>query len=108
MGLIRKYLWVFLPALVLAGCGRNRLPPGNTARPDEMKVDPARYLAKTEPGGAKDVIATRKDAKDGDAVVIVGRIGGSKKPVSEDRAVFTLVDLSLKSCDSDPNCWDFT
>jgi hypothetical protein len=108
MNLIRKYLWLLLPALVLAGCARNSTPPSaNTPRP-ELKLEPARYLAKTEPGDAKAVIALRKDAKDGDAVVIVGRIGGSKKPVSEDRAVFTLVDLSLKSCDADPNCWDFT
>ncbi len=103
----RTFLWLVLPVLALAGCGRNDVPVAVAPQPDR-KVDPTKYLVKNEPADAKDVIAVRKDSKDGDAIVIVGRIGGSKKPVSDERAVFTIVDLSLKSCDADPNCWDFT
>ena len=62
-----------------------------------MTVDPAKYLAKIEPADARDVIATRKEAKDGDPVVVVGRIGGSKTPVSDERAVFTAVVYVLTS-----------
>jgi hypothetical protein len=98
---------LLLPAIALASCGRIDTPPGERPAPAEVNVDPAKYLAKTEPADAKNVIAARKEVKDGEAVVLVGRIGGSKTPVSEERAVFTIVDLSLKSCEADPNCWDF-
>lgn len=110
MRILRCLGWLIVPtAVALAGCGRAGAP--RTEHPPAqmtVTVDPAKYLAKTEPADARDVIATRKEAKDGDPVVVVGRIGGSKTPVSEERAVFTIVDLSLKSCDDDPNCWDFT
>ena len=107
MTLSRKYLCLLLPVLALAGCDRNNPPPAAVSPQGEVKVDPAKYVSKSEPADAKDVIATRNDAKDGDPIVIVGRIGGSKTPVSDDRAMFTIVDLSLKSCEDDPNCWDF-
>jgi hypothetical protein len=58
------------------------------------------------------VIDVRKDARDGDEVLVVGKVGGEKRPFVKDRAAFTLVDLSLKSCDEIPgdNCktpWDY-
>src|SRR5262249_49184968 len=57
------------------------------------------------------VIETKQSAKNGDAVVIVGKIGGSEKPFTG-RAAFTVVDLSLKSCgdregDSCLTPWDY-
>lgn len=77
---------------VFTGCseesGKNAVP----------SVDGAKYLLKKEPGGAKEVIDARKSVKDGDEVVIVGRIGGSENPWIKGRAAFTIVDTSLKSC----------
>lgn len=49
----------------------------------------------------------------GQDIAIVGRIGGSEEPFAGDRAVFTVVDLSLKSCahmDDPDHCatpWDY-
>ena len=44
------------------------------------------------------MIALRKNAQNEDAVVVVGRIGGSRDPWVEGRAAFSIVDLSLKAC----------
>jgi hypothetical protein len=55
------------------------------------------------------VVAARQETKDGDAVVIVGRIGGSKKPMGQS-AIFTIVDKSMAYCPEEENCptpWDY-
>ncbi len=54
----------------------------------------------------------RETAKEGDEVVMVGRIGGDVKPWVEGRAAFWVIDPSLKSCKEteDDNCptpWDY-
>ena len=54
----------------------------------------------------------RTTAKDGDSVVIVGRIGGSENPWIAGRVAFSIVDLSLKACSDIPGdqCeipWDY-
>jgi hypothetical protein len=64
-----------------------------------------------EPAGAKGVLDIRKESKDGDEIVIVGRIGGSRKPFTG-RAAFTIVDPSIKPCneigdDDCPTPWDY-
>lgn len=75
-------------------------------------VDGSRYLLEEEPDGVTDVITARKDASDGEEVVIVGRIGGSTNPWIEGRSAFSIVDESLKACSDIPgdNCakpWDY-
>jgi predicted acetyltransferase len=96
--------------LALTGCSRERSTAN--APPVSATVDGAKYLLDSEPEGGIGVINIRKEAKDQDEVVIVGRIGGSVVPWVEDRAAFFIVDLSLKSCadigsDNCPNPWDF-
>ncbi len=79
---------------------------------DKNKVDGKKFILKSEPKKSKDVIAVRKEAKDGDEVTIVGRIGGKENPWIKDRAAFTIVDNSLRACSDIPgdNCpkpWDY-
>ncbi len=69
-------------------------------------------LLKKEPKGAVDVLALRKDAKDQQKVVVVGRIGGRVNPWVKGTAVFPIVDRSLKPCneitgDSCKTPWDY-
>jgi len=90
-------------ALVAVGCGSREQPPGAAT----ITVDGAKYLAAAEPADARHVAALRKDARDGEAVVIVGRVGGMKQPVVQGRAAFLIVDLALKACAADPDCFDF-
>lgn len=74
---------------------------------------PSRVLAATEPPGAKEVAAVKASAKEGDEVVVRGRVGGSSKPIVAGRAVFTLADRNaLKACsekegDTCGTPWDY-
>ncbi len=74
-------------------------------------VDKA-FLLEKAPQRAAEVAATRKDAKDQQDVVIVGRVGGRKSPWVKNAAAFSIVDRSLKACneragDTCPTPWDF-
>lgn len=79
---------------------------GLTAEPD------ASMVLKKEPKGAVDVLALRKDAKDKQDVIVVGRIGGRVNPWIKGTAVFPIVDRSLRACNEIPGdaCktpWDY-
>jgi hypothetical protein len=79
----------------------------------EERVEPdKRYLLEKAPKKAAEVIALRKDAKDGADVVVVGRIGGRVNPWIKNAAAFSIVDRSLKPCNEIPGdtCetpWDY-
>ena len=105
-----------IPSLVMivtAGCGR---APSNSPVPSSNEsaasVDGAKYLLAAQPAEAKDLLDVRKNAKNEDEVVVIGRIGGSENPWVEGRAAFTIVDTSLKACsdipgDACPIPWDY-
>lgn len=98
-----------LGLLLLAGCQTK-----TSASQDSKKAaaEGAKYLLSEAPDGAENVIQVRDASKDGDNVVIVGRIGGSTDPWTDDRAAFSIVDLSLQACsdrpdDDCPTPWDY-
>lgn len=107
----------FLPALSLAcifsltGCDRTNSPPP-TPTASVVKL-PADLIITTQPAGAIGVIEARKSATVGMRVAVIGRIGGSRSPFVNNRAIFTIVDSSLKSCaetgeeDHCPRPWDY-
>lgn len=78
--------------LLLVGCGKES--PEQKA-PGMVGSD---YLLTSEPAGAKNIVEARKDAKDKEDVVLVGRIGGHKEPWIKDRASFLIADLSMVPC----------
>jgi hypothetical protein len=100
-------------ASFVAGCS----PSSSTDRPPitspAAEADSAgkKYLLDQEPAGTKGVIDVRKAAKDGDEVVIVGKIGGQDDPWYARQAGFTIVDTSIPSCvDTGDGCktpWDY-
>ena len=96
-------------ALLVAVVGCSQEP---TRQPPTSGVDGSKYVLSAKPEDARGVIKVRKDAKDGDDVVVVGRIGGSDNPWIEGMAAFTIVDPKLKHCHElgDDGClkpWDF-
>jgi hypothetical protein len=104
---MRTWLMVLAGALA-AGCTRESTPPAPVAAADTPAAD-TKYLLAGEPAGAKGVIAVRREARDGDAVAVVGHIGGDAKPWVEGRAAFWVVDPSIKPCPADEGCptpWD--
>src|SRR4051812_30404773 len=109
--------FVLLTALTAVGCTPPSAPaPSSQKKEAEVPAPPPSdagraYRLDAEPAGAKGVQEVRQDAKDGDEVVIVGRIGGSTKPFTG-RAAFTIVDPVLKHCGENPGdtCstpWDY-
>jgi hypothetical protein len=90
---------------VIVGCSQ-------APAPQTTSISGQRYLLNEQPEGAKEVIAARETAQDGDDVVVVGRIGGSVDPWIADRAAFTIVDNSIEACSDIPGdkCktpWDY-
>ena len=105
-----KRFLLALPVILgelLVGCAKTDTP-GSALASASQTAGKEKYLAASEPSGARGVIAVKKEAQDGEAVVVVGRIGGGKKPFTG-RAAFMLVDLSLEPNDEDgcgdPFCW---
>jgi len=74
---------------------------------------PAGFFLATEPEAVVAVKDAKPGAKVGDKVTLVGRIGGSKEPFVDGRAIFTLVDQRVLACGegSEPDAcktpWDF-
>ena len=62
--------------------------PTRRSRPPAPSAEGRSTCSPSEPAGAKGVIDVRKEAKDGDEVVVVGRIGGSDEAVHQGRAAF--------------------
>ena len=85
-------------------------PVAQSAGPTAL---PANLLVTEQPAGAIGVIEARTAAKTGDRVAVIGRIGGSRAPFVSSRAIFTIVDQSMKSCletDEEEHCprpWDY-
>jgi hypothetical protein len=95
-------------SLLLSGCGGEQ-PTQVETSPD---IDGTQYLLAAEPEDVQGVIETRQAAKDGDLVVVVGRIGGSSNPWVEGRAAFSIVDPALRACsdiegDECQQPWDY-
>ncbi len=90
------------------GTGGGETPPAETAvsMPDGLFVDAA-------PDGAVDIGAAKGTAKEGDEIVVSGRIGGTHDPFVGSRASFTLASAgAMKACDERPGdgCktpWDY-
>jgi hypothetical protein len=107
---LSKGLPVLLLAVLVAGCGGDSPRDAATDGGRPAPAAGGQYLLTEEPPGARGVSAARKDARDGDEVVVVGRIGGEKKPWVEGRAAFWIVDLSVKPCPPEEGCptpWDY-
>jgi hypothetical protein len=114
---MRLMLSLILSGLLVsavAGCGQSTSvtkPPATTSVSVSV-VENSKLLLTEAPKEAQGVIALRKEAKDGDEVVIEGRIGGAVDPWVEGRAAFQIVDNSLVPCnerkgDDCPTPWDY-
>lgn len=89
----------------LVGCGGGASAPPAAAGPS---AEGAKFVLATEPADAKGVKELKANAKDGDEIVIEGRIGGDEKPWVEGQAAFMVVDKSLKPCEEGcPTPWDY-
>jgi cyanophycinase-like exopeptidase len=70
------------------------------------------WMLASAPEGAVSILEAKASLKEGDQVVIRGRIGGRLSPINSGSPVFTIVDLGLEYCGqhNDDNCsspWDY-
>lgn len=97
-------------AFTLGGCGGS--PAGEASSPDAASRSSEAWLLDAEPAGAVDVREAKSSAQEGDEIVLVGRIGGRKEPMSEGSPVFLLIDLEIPHCgqlegDACKTPWDY-
>jgi hypothetical protein len=60
---------------------------------------PADFVLKKSPEAAKNLADAKKEAKDGDEVVVTAVVGGSAEPFTAGQAVMQVVDPSVLTCD---------
>jgi hypothetical protein len=82
-------------AIAFAGCANSDAP--------SAAVDP-RYLLPSEPATSIGVVDFKEQAKAGETVSVIGRVGGGIKPWIEGRAAFLLVDTGAPLPDPDHKC----
>jgi hypothetical protein len=97
-------------ALFVAACGAETVKQEAAGTTSAVGL-PASVVAAGEPAGAKGVAELKAAAKQGDAVVVRGVVGGDAKPIVAGRAVFTIGDVEgLALCtgegESCPTPWD--
>lgn len=93
-----------LAVTALGGCGNEKTSTASS------KATDSRYLATTEPSGATNVGDALASVEDQQEVVLVGRIGGSRKPFIDGVAAFTIVDTKVPYCPDEEGCptpWDY-
>ena len=100
-------------SLALASCKDDGpTPPTKVDVPAAADPLPAGFMLSVAPAGARDVAAVKAGAKEGDVVVIRGRIG-TAEPFVAGRAAMTIVDPVMVPCnemameDGCPTPWDY-
>lgn len=85
---------------MLVGCDGNDASQASSGGPADKL--PAGLFLSAAPEGVRDVNAVKSAAKDGDRVIVRGIIGGRKDPIAANRAILTMIDTSLATCDKTP------
>ncbi len=90
-------------AAVFIGCDADDAPA--TAQPAAGEAAaslPANLFLAKAPDGAVELAAAKKSAKPGDEIIVRGRIAGAPEPLAPNRAILTLLDGSVKTCNQMP------
>lgn len=97
---------------VVVGCGDSSTTSSSGLRGGTNNITEVSWLLNESPGEATPVGEAKKTVKEGDAVRVVGRIGGRVKPMEVGSPVFLIVDKSVPHCgelpdDHCPTPWDY-
>lgn len=81
------------------GCGNSTAIPAAASQPRGQN-----YILKAEPAEPVGVLQARETAKDGEPLVLIGRVGGGQKPWIDGRAAFLLVDDGVAPSSDEAHC----
>ena len=105
---------MLLICVILLGCeGKGNEKANKTTTTKAAVGIPAITFMADRPADVQDLAEVKKDAKVGDQVTFLARVGGRGKPFVEKQAIFVAADPSLKSCeliaeeDHCPVPWDY-
>ena len=110
----RSRLLAFAPSLFLSlATGALLSACGGESAPAAPSSDvPERFYLASAPSAPQPVSAVVAAAKDGDEVVVTGRVGGAHKVFVDGFAAFTIIDAAVAPCGTDKmdDCktpWDY-
>ncbi len=83
-------LSTLLIVIALGGCGDSPAPAAPAPTPA--------WLVAAMPTGAIPVAEAKQSAREGDQVVVRGRIGGRREPMNASVAVFVMIDPAIPHC----------
>ncbi len=90
-------LFTLLVVVSLGGCNGNTTPAGANASQTAPAAG-ASWLLAAMPADAIPVAQAKQTAKEGDRVVVRGRIGGRRDAVNADVAIFVMMDPAIPAC----------
>ncbi|MGP1272218.1 MAG: hypothetical protein ACTS22_02675 [Phycisphaerales bacterium] len=108
----RRLLRLSLAGITIAslavGCGET----GTDSTRSSGEAASASWILTSAPADGLAVSQAKAEAKEGDRVVVRGRIGGRKHPLTDGSPVFTVMDLEIPHCGQIPgdSCgtpWDY-
>lgn len=97
-------------SLTVTGCSEQSEPASTDT--SATKSETPAWILSEEPASAVSVVAAKAEAAEGQEIVVRGRIGGRKEPITEGSPVFTIIDMKLPHCgeipgDSCKTPWDY-
>jgi len=105
---------MLLTSVALLGCeGEGNETANKNTTTNATAGIPATIFMANRPANVKNLVEVKKNAKVGDQVTFLARIGGRAKPFVEEHAIFVVADPSLESCDllaDEDHCpvpWDY-
>ncbi len=87
-------LLTLLIEIALGGCGNAPTPAAPPA-----PAASANWLVAALPAGAIPVAEAKQSAREGDRIVVRGRIGGRREPMTTGVAVFVMIDPAIPHCE---------
>ena len=91
---------MLLTSVTLLGCeGKGNEKANKTTTTKAAVGIPAITFMADRPADVKDLVEVKTNAKVGDQVTFLARVGGRGKPFVEKQAIFVAADPSLRSCD---------
>jgi hypothetical protein len=95
--MMKKMILVLGLMLGLYGCG-DRSADSQDATPQAAL--PANLIVTIAPADALGIPAAKQAAKTGEPIVISGKVAGTEQPLAANRAMMTLLDPSVQTCDT--------